>query len=374
MTPFEEPKAPVPAAKSNARLLVITLLVVAVAAVLVYFIAVRMSARTPQAVRVRVLSPRPTAVYRWFTGRGVVVEEESKTVAFTSPGKVSELWPPGTEFAAGEIVGRLQGAGAIETLLAHHRSRLAFYRQMLESMRAAGNQPEARQAELKLADKRRLIDETSAGLARLILRPSEPGQVVEVLAKVGATVKAGAPILKVKGRLLHGEFELSQSNESEKTELTQVTQSGLCRVEVIGLGPHASNADPRRGGDSVSDSGSPDAQNVPRFVDCAAPTRAGEKVKVTLPADLGLVPGQPLRLARHRYDTVFPVPTTAVGGDGARRSLWIATRSGVAERREVTVAEVSDDALVSDGLRPGEEVIVDPPTGMAEGAAISPER
>ena len=74
--------------------------------------------------------------------------------------------PPGTEFAAGEIVGRLQGSPAIETLLAHHRSRLAFYEQMRESMRAAGNGPERGKRSSGWRRSERLVDETTASLAR----------------------------------------------------------------------------------------------------------------------------------------------------------------------------------------------------------------
>ena len=71
---------------------------------------------------------------------------------------------------------------------------------------------------------------------------------------------------------------------------------------------------------------------------------------------------------------MFPVPAAAVSGEGDHRSLWIASARGTAERRDVTVADVSDEALVSDGLRVGDEVIVDAPVDLQAGVPIVVER
>jgi hypothetical protein len=246
---------------------------------------------------------------------------------------------------------------------------VAFYRQMRESMAAAGNQPERRQAELKLADKQHLVAETEASLARLTLRADDPGEVVEALAKVGTPVKAGAPMLRVKTKVLHGEFALEAEERAEAAKLP------FCRVEVVGLGPHASNGPAKPAPASVADSAPAEAQAGPRFVDCRLGDATGARpFRVALPIDVGLVPGQPLRLARRRYDAVFPLPSSAVtadGGDDARAAVWIARRSGTAERRAVVLAERADTALVSDGLQVGEDVIVDAPAGLTDGAPLT---
>jgi hypothetical protein len=279
---------------------------------------------------------------------------------------VAEISPPGTEFTAGEILGRLQGAAALETMLTHHRSRLAYYQQMRESMEAAGNLPELRQAEIKHADKQRLVDETLAGLAPLVVRATEPGEVTETLSKVGTFLKAGAPVVRLAGRLLHGELDI------EPEELAAAGALDFCRVEVIGLGPRASVAAPRRGG-AVADSDSPDAQDGPRFIDCQLPAarpKVPGRMRVGLPADLGLVPGQPVRLARHRYDAVFPIPASALNIAGDRRTVLVAARSGLAEERDVTVVEVGDEALVSDGLALHEEVILEAPARLRPGMRV----
>jgi multidrug efflux pump subunit AcrA (membrane-fusion protein) len=367
------PEAPAaaPSKPRTGRILTVIILLLAIAGI-AYNLWARSRARVPQAVRVRVLSPKPAAVYRWFSGRGTVTDHEARTLSFDNAGTLSELLPPGTAFVAGDILGRLRGAQPIEALLSRHRARVAFYEQMRDSMRAANNQPELRQAEIKLADKQRLIDESNASLAKLVVRATEPGEVVETLAKVGMPIKARAPIVRVKGRMLHGEFDL------DADEIASADKLQFCRVEVVGLGPRASNDDRTTtvAPGTAADVGSPDAQVVPRFVDCTLEKTApaAKKLRVTLPDNLGLVPGQPLRLARQRYDAVFPVPAALVSGGAERRSVWIAGARGVAERRDVVVADAADDALVSEGLRVGDEVIVDAPADLREGAAIVVER
>jgi multidrug efflux pump subunit AcrA (membrane-fusion protein) len=379
-TPEAPAAAKAPEKKGNARIIAIILLVIAAAGIGIG-IYMRERGRLPQAVRVRVLSPRPAAVYRWFPGSGTVTDHEARTLAFESSGTLAELLPPGTAFVPGDILGRLRGAQPVEALLSRHRARLAFYQQMRDSMRAANNQPELRQAEIKLADKQRLIDETTASLAKLVVRASEPGEVVETFAKVGMPVRASAPMLRVKGRVLYGEFVLDGSDDVAAI----ASKLPFCRVEVIGLGPHASNAESQAKGGTAADTGSPDAQATPRFIDCTNVTVHARKLRVTLPDTLGLVPGQPLRLARERFDAVFPIPAGAVGGNDGHRSIWIARPAGTAELREIVVADArpaaegsridgSEDVLVSDGLRVGEEVIVDAPATLQAGAAIAVER
>jgi len=383
MTAFSEDAAG--AAKPKRRGLRVAVLLILLLAIvgIVYLQRSRENARVPEAVRVRVLSPRPAAVYRWFPGPGTVTDHESRTLAFENAGTLAELLPPGTAFAAGDILGKLRGAQPIEALVGRQRARVAFYEQMRDSMRAANNAAELRQAEIKLADKQRLVDESMAGLAKLVLRAREPGEIVETLAKVGTPVRANVPLMRVKGRMLHGEFALSEE------EIASVGKIGFCRVEVVGLGPRASNAaHALAAADTAADVGSPDAQAAPRFVDCEFEKSAAgdKKLHVTLPDNLGLVPGQPLRLARHRYDAVFPLPGAAIMSDSDKaRTVWIASAAGTAERRAVTVVDfepvvdgtrvyLPEDALVTGGLRVGDEVIVGAPADLRPGAPIIVER
>jgi multidrug efflux pump subunit AcrA (membrane-fusion protein) len=383
MTAFSEDAAGAGKPKRRTgRVIVLLILLLAIVGI-VYLQRSRENARVPEAVRVRVLSPKPAAIYRWFPGSGTVTDHEAHTLAFTSAGTLAELLPPGTAFGAGDILGKLRGAQPIEALVGRQRARVAFYQQMRESMRAANNAAELRQAEIKLADKQRLVDDSMASLAKLVLRASEPGEIVETLAKVGTPVRAGVPLMRVKGRMLHGAFALSEA------EIASVGKIGFCRVEVVGLGPRASNAHaPAAAVDTAADVGSPEAQAAPRFIDCEFEKSAtgDNKLHVTLPDNLGLVPGQPLRLARHRYDAVFPLPGAAIVTEGDKgRSVWIASPAGTAERRAVTVVDfepvvdgarvyLPEDALVAEGLRVGDEVIVGAPADLRPGAPIVVER
>jgi hypothetical protein len=173
--------------------------------------------------------------------------------------------------------------------------------------------------------------------------------------------------VRVKGRVLHGEFALDQDDAASVRDLA------FCRVEVVGLGPRASNAEARAASDTAADTGSPDAQAGPRFIDCTLAKDGGsrDKLRVVLPANVGLVPGQPLRLARQRFDAVFPIPGALVShAGGGQKSVWVAGRTGVAERRDVTLAESGDEALVASGLQVSDELIVDAPADLRPGAAI----
>ena len=139
--------------------------------------------------------------------------------------------------------------------------------------------------------------------------------------------------------MLHGEFEL----DAEEIARARA-KLDFCRVEVVGLGPRASNAEPPRRAARRPTSARPKRRR--RRGSSTAPSRsrrrrAPSKLRVTLPDNLGLVPGQPLRLARQRFDAVFPVPAGAVGGADDHRSVWIAGATGTAERREVAVADAA---------------------------------
>ena len=370
MSGFEAGKAEPAAPKSRAPVLLIVVVVVVAAAVagLLYWKSQR-PAPAPQAVRVHVLTPAPAAVYRWFDRPGQVTAHETLSLGFGTAGRLTELLPSGTDVAAGDVIGKLAAAAPIEAALEHHRSRVGFYKQVRDTMQAAGNNAAAHHAEVMLAEKERLLADAQAALARYTVVASEPGEILETLAKVGGAVAAGAPVVRLKSHLLRGAFHLDPADRAAFAGLD------FCRVEVIGLAPRASNDLVRRGPPSTAVDASPlEAQVGPRFIDCERLAAAGagdENAKVALPGDVGLVSGQPLRLARRRFDAVFPLPATALSGEGDRRSVWIAGRNGMSEARAVGLAESGDEALVSKGLRVGDQVILDPPSELQPGTRVA---
>jgi multidrug efflux pump subunit AcrA (membrane-fusion protein) len=314
----------------------------------------------PRALRVRVVTPKPTAVYRWFSTAGAVVDMGPRQVSFESAGRLAEVLPTGASFEAGETLAKLQSAGVLETELGRHQSRVAEYEHVRDSMKAAGNEAEVKQAEAKLTEKKKLVDETQAALAKVLVKAPEPGQVTESLVRAGGQVSPRTIILKWKGRLLHGDFTLDEEDFATAGKLD------FCRVEVSGPPPTA-------GGDAA-----------PRFVDCKLPPPAPPpsptthtspllKFAVTLPNDAGLTSGQPLRLARLRYDGVFPLPPSAVVHDASGDKVWVASSAGVAQLRNITIAESREEALVTKGLELGDEVILDPPADLQEGSRVVAE-
>jgi hypothetical protein len=350
-------KAPPPPRATRRGPLLFVLVVLIVAAAGVAYTYRSKFQPPPQAavVRVRVIAPKPTAVYRWFSTTGAVVDLGTRTVAFDSPGRLAEILAPGTAFEAGETLAKLQTAAGLEADLGRHQSRVAFYEQMRDSMKAADNQPELRQAELKLAEKKKLVDETRTELDKVMFKAPEPGKVLEALVKPNAQVAPKTTVLKWKGTLLHGDFTLDEEDFAKARALD------FCRVEV---------GSPAGGGQE------------PRFVDCKLPRPAPSagsderttsplrKFAVGMPADAGLVTGQPLRLARLRYDGAFPLPLSAVVHVGGGDKVWVATPSSVAALRPVTIAETREEALVTSGLAVGDEVVVDPPTDLQDGAKV----
>jgi hypothetical protein len=347
-------RAPPPerARRSAAGLVIGILVLLAAAAGGGYYYWMRQHPREPQALKVRVLAPKPTAVYRWYSTAGAVVNQDVRTAAFEAPGRVAEIIAAGTTFAAGDTLGKLQGAASAEADVDRIKSRLAFYQQMRDSMKAAGNQPELRQAELKITEKQKLLEEAEAAFKREVLRAPEPGEVTEVMAKVGGSVSPKAAALKWKGHSLHGDFTMDEQDFATAGKLA------FCRVEA------------QESGKLVDCKLPPPAESPPSGPG-ASPLR---KFSVELPSNAGLTAGQPLRLARLRYDGVFPLPAGAVvHGEGGDK-VWVISPQGTAQIRPVTIAETRDEALVSQGLTVGDQVITEPPADLQEGARVAAEQ
>ncbi|HEV3030663.1 MAG TPA: hypothetical protein VG319_03430, partial [Polyangia bacterium] len=383
MTPFEDVsrrfRAPPPERQRNSTGLVVTLLAVAViGGGGTYYFWMRQHPKAPEALRLRVVAPRPTAVYRWFATAGTVVDLDARSMSFEVAGKIVELLPTGTKFAAGDVLGKLQGAVELESELAKHKSKLAVFQQMRDSMKAAGNRPKLRDAEDKLAARHKLMSDVEASLAKLVLHAPEAGAIVETSAKVGAPVAAKAPVLKWRGHSLHGDFTMDQEDFARAAKLD------FCRVEVAAVGTSTTSAGAQPSAAAGGEAGAA-ATGEARYVDCTLPPPAAppangvpsllRKFIVTLPTDGGLVTGQQLHLARKRFDGVFPLPLSAVQTmTEVDAKIWVAAPNGTAEQRDVIVAESRDEALVSQGLNVGDEVIVEPPRDLQPGTLVEPIR
>jgi hypothetical protein len=224
------------------------------------------------------------------------------------------------------------------------------------------------------------LDEAQGSLAKLVLRATESGSIVETPVKVGTVIASKAPALKWRGRSLHGDFTMDQEDFAKALKLD------FCRVEVAGFATPGAAPGAQAPSPSPSTGKSPDAAAGAelRYVDCTLPPplppSSGipsplRKFIVTLPIDAGLVTGQQLHLARKRFDGVFPLPLSAVAVQtDVEGKVWIAAPNGKAEQRTVIVAESRDEALVSQGLNVGDEIIIEPPPDLQPGTLVEPIR
>jgi hypothetical protein len=310
-------------------------------AVAITFYGFRLSSTSePGAIAVRTIVPTPGPTYRWFEAAGAIKSAGEHTLTFTSGGKVLRVMGPGTVFHAGDVIAEVEGgAGPFKQALDHNRQRLAYYQKRLEQMKAENNRPEIHQAELKIAEKQRLITEAQAGLSRQGVVATSGGEIAEALVTPGTTVKAGAPVARTKGTDWRAEFELSREDADRARHL------GFCRLEVEG-----------------------------KQIDCSLSAEGGDEthVFVDLPADAGVPAGKPARLAKARYDGVFVLPATAlVPTKGTDRRVYV-VKDGRAESYAVVLADQTPtEIVVTQGLEPGSAVVAEVPNTLRPRAMVT---
>jgi len=352
---------------------------------------------------VHVATPQPTTIYEWFGTPGKVIPGRDDEVGFKIAGRLQDVMPPGTTFSAGEAVAHLQGSAARELIVNRIRSRVAFFEQLRDSSRAAGNEAAARQAEANITARKRELADAQAKLSEMEIRSAMAGTIGEVLVQRGAPVKTGAPVFRIRAAGPRATFPFSAEEQAKARAL------GFCRVETVpgepaaagsgpgaAEGPAAPTAPPGGastgaraasvgGGSAVAAAGEKPA----RAVDCSlpAPTVAGAAeapssstpLAVDLPAAAGVSPGTVVRLASARFDGVFPIPRTAVvrspggpAGSGGDRVFVVSEATQAADSRAVELAPSRGGvALVSRGLAPGDVVIVDPPADLGAGVQVN---
>jgi len=377
-----------PAGRGADRSTAVVIMVVAVAVIAAaagYYVWSQHQAGL-EARRVRIIAPRPAAVYRWFDVAGSAVVGGTAALGFSAGGSVADVLPPGSHYGAGEIIAKLEGAASREADVNRARSRVAYHQQIRDSMRAANNIPEMRKAEIKIVEKQAQLDEAEAALDRLVIRASESGEVAEVIARRGSMVEANAPAVRVRTGTLRGEFTLAPKDADAAAHL------GFCRVEIVGVASASVATAAAKGASAAAEAGTTAAapegapgapaptEAASRFSDCRLvppPGQPGQPVvtdrfEVDLPASAGVLLGQPLRLARVRYDGVFPVPRSAVVRVGGSDRLFVVGPGDTAQARAITIADSDvDEVVVSQGIDVGDRVIVDPPGDLRDGSPLT---
>jgi hypothetical protein len=285
----------------------------------------------PPPVSVRVVVPSPTSVYRWWDATASVQQTGGAPMTMPRDGKVAEVVPEGTRFAAGDVLVMLESAKPFRSAINHNKSRLAYYEQMRDTMTQQDNRAKLRDAELKIAEKKRLITEAQEAFNNHALVATQPGEVAEALVTRGGAIKAGEPVLRLKSSGYRALFELP------KADADKARQLGFCRIEIEG-----------------------------KPLDCSLAAEGGDEthVAIELPNDPNLT-GKTVRLARDRLDAVFSVPASALVKVGESDRLYVVGANGRAEMRVVAVADRGPGgATVTQGLDVGDRVIVDVPSGL----------
>jgi hypothetical protein len=311
-----------------------------VAAAVLGFLGYRLYATNePQGpIAVRTITPTAGTTYRWFDATGIVKSAGEKTLTFTTGGKVLKVASAGTSFHPGDVIAEVEGAPQSKGALEHNKQRLAYYEQRLEEMTKQNNRPEMRQAELKIAEKKRLIAEAQASLSKQGVVATGAGEIAEPLVTPGTVVKAGAPAARVKGTDWRADFELSRDDANA------VRRLGFCRVEIAG-----------------------------KTYECSLSVEGGDETHVSLdlPTEPELAAGKPVRLARARYDAAFVLPASALAPTkGSDRRVYV-VKDGRAESYAVVLADQTPtEIVVTQGLEPNSAVVTDVPPGLKPRAAV----
>ncbi|HEY0707176.1 MAG TPA: hypothetical protein VGG33_10275 [Polyangia bacterium] len=334
----ESPRAPTPW-KTYA---IYAALALAAAAVITVMGLRLLETTEPNRVTVSTLTANPRTVFRYWDASAKVVLGTANALSFNSDGKVAELAAVGTKFAPGDVLGLLDSGRKFRAESTHNNDRLTHYQALLEKMTAAGNRAEMRQAELKVAEKKRLMAEAQANMAKHAILATETGEVAEVLVNVGEPVKAGAPILRGKGGNFRAVFELPRE-QAEKAR-----QLGFCRAEIDG-----------------------------KQIECSLSNEAGDEthVPIDLPADPAVAEGKTVRLARDRLEAVFTIPASAVvRGEGDTYRIFAAVGPDGSERAEMRLAAVADrsgdEVIITQGIEVGDKIVVNPPAGLESNARL----
>ena len=298
--------------------------------------------RQPEGIKVRTFVPAVGSVYRWFDATAPVERAEAETLTFPVGGKVIRVVELGAAVAAGDVLATVEATRPMQLELARRQERQSFYRELAERARAAGNVEQARHAQAKLEEQSGFVRQMLAAIARVAVVAQAPGRVEAVVAVVGQSVRPGAPAVRVRPAGWRARFELSRA------QAAQARHVGFCRLEVEGqLLGCTLHADPA------------DDLHVQAELDEIDPHLAGK----------------PARLARLRYESAFVLPSGALSRVGSADRVWVALPSSRVESRAVLVAEQgAGGAIVTQGLDPGEVVVIDPPAGLSAGALIRSTR
>ena len=338
MAPFSPDAAPKPTSHTGRVVAVILLLLVVGRGGRLLRDQPQERALTPAAIRVRVMSPKPAAVYRWFSGRGTVTDHEARTLAFDSPGRWPSCCRRAPSFAGGEhprpaARRRRRSRGCSSRHARASRVLSTDAREHARRRQPAGAAAGGDQARREAAAGRR--DER------------EPREAGGARGRAGRGGRDAGQGRHVRARRTRRSCASRAACCTASSTLDARTTRRRARARVLprrGRRPRSARVEcPEPRGDQRHRRRHRLARRAGgaavRRLHAGAGTAAATSCASSLPDNVGLVPGQPLRLARQRFDAVFPVPRGAVSGAGGTGRCGWRAAAGIAERRDVVVAD-----------------------------------
>ncbi|MBI5479409.1 MAG: HlyD family efflux transporter periplasmic adaptor subunit, partial [Deltaproteobacteria bacterium] len=203
-----------------------------------------------------------------------------------------------------------------------------------------------RLVERKVEEKQRLVEGFLTRYAARVVTSPTAGILVAAMVKAGEVVKPGQPVVKFVPLKLRAEFELSAE-----------AGSALRQAQTVQLATGAGREFQSR-------------------IEVAAPRGAGVKVLVTADPGDGVKEGDPVRLVRAKFENVVRVPLGAItrrpGGEVVYVVTPDATGSVARARPVVVVDRDGQDALVSQGLGPGDRLVQSGVEALADGQRVRP--
>lgn len=289
--------------------------------------------RPPPPVSVQVIVVKPTEVVRWLPVTAPIEPPPLQTLTFPAGGKVLRIASPRLELRPGDVVAATEAARAALDGWARAQEQLAFAKQLVEGLRDSEDVKKMASAQAAVAHKSALEERARDALSKLAITAKEAGTVEQTLVSLGQTVPSGVAAVRVRVPGWRARFELN------RLPAAQLRKQGLCLAEISG-----------------------------RQVPCRFVSEEGDDTHlvVSLPADAVSSPGLLLHLARSRIPSAYVLPRAALSDSNGKPRVLVAAPHGRVEMRSVVLADqTTEDAVVTQGLDPGDAVIVasDQPVG-----------
>jgi hypothetical protein len=294
--------------------------------------------RPPAPVSVRVLIAKPTDVLRWLDTSSPAEPPPLQTLSFPVGGKVLRIASPGIELRPGDVVAATDAARTALADWSRAQEQLAFSKQLVEGLRDSADQKKIELAQVTVTQKMAMEERALAALSKLAITAKEASTVEQTLANLGQTVEAGGAAVRLRLPGWRARFELPRQ------QVAQLHKQGLCQAEILG-----------------------------RNVACSFAIDEGDDthLAIRLPADAVPAAGVPVRLARSRALDATVLPATALSDSNGKPRILVVKAGGRAEMRSVVLADrTTVDAVVTQGLDPGDAVVIESSRPIGAGTPL----